>query len=157
MSIHYRSFYSHLLNESSTPDYFYGNAGAGCLFLSKNTKRFLISYRSGYVEQPYTWGVWGGAINYGESPEEGAIREAYEETGYDASENQIIPLCVFSKGNFKYHNFLVLVDDEFTPRLDGETDDFKWVNLNQLPTPLHFGLQYVIDHSKNILNQYASS
>lgn len=151
----YKSFYSYLLNESEdSPDYFYGRSGAGCLFLSTSTKRFLVSYRSGHVEQPYTWGGWGGAINYGESPEEGAIREAYEETGYDATGNTIIPLCIFSKNNFKYHNFLVLVEDEFTPRLDWETDNFRWVKFGEWPKPLHFGLQYLLDHSSKILEKY---
>lgn len=125
---------------------FWGKQGAGCIFLAKDTKRILLPYRSSSVEQPHTWGVWGGAIDNKENPSDAVRREVREEAGYTGSA-QLVPLVVFQKGTFKYHNFLTIVDKEFTPKTNWETDDFRWVDYGNWPTPLHFGLQYLIDKS----------
>lgn len=47
---------------------FWGNRGAGILPVAINTKRFLISHRSQHVQEPNTFGVWGGAIDSNEEP-----------------------------------------------------------------------------------------
>jgi len=61
---------------------FWGNEGAGVVFLAEDTGKVMVSYRSAYVNEPHTWGVWGGAFERGETPEHAAEREAREETGY---------------------------------------------------------------------------
>jgi hypothetical protein len=48
---------------------FWGRQGAGCIFLALDTERLCIAHRSRKVEQPGTWGTWGGAIDSFESPE----------------------------------------------------------------------------------------
>ena len=42
---------------------FWGKQGAGCIILAKDTGRICLPHRSQYVEQPGTWGTWGGAID----------------------------------------------------------------------------------------------
>lgn len=118
---------------------FFGAAGAGCVFLARSTGRLLICHRSESVEQPGTWGGWGGAINRGENPEEAVQREAYEETGH-AGPFHLTPLFVFAKGDFRYYNYLVTVDEEFTPHEDWESQGYQWCEWGQWPAPLHFGL-----------------
>lgn len=118
---------------------FFGAAGAGCVFLARDTGRLLIAHRSMHVEQPNTWGGWGGAINRGENPEEAVRREVAEEAGYHGH-FEMKPLFVFAKGTFRYYNFLVIVDQEFTPVLDWETQGFEWCEWGHWPQPLHFGL-----------------
>lgn len=122
---------------------FWGKQGAGCIILAKSTGRILLPHRSIHVQEPNTWGVWGGAIDSDEDPRSAARREAEEEAGYSGS-IQMIPLSVFSKGDFRYHNFLAIVEDEFQPRLNWETQGFVWTTLDDLPSPLHFGLKYVL-------------
>ena len=39
---------------------FWGKQGAGSLVVAKDTGRILLAHRSRAVEQPNTWGVWGG-------------------------------------------------------------------------------------------------
>jgi len=128
---------------------FWGNQGAGCIFMAKTTGRLLLPLRSDMVLQPGTWGVWGGAIDSGENPAEAVTREAAEEVGYRGIIEKLIPLYVYkdSKSGFRYHNFLAVVDDEFDPRLNWETDKYKWVEYGQWPAPLHFGLKALIQHS----------
>lgn len=119
---------------------FWGKAGAGCVFVARSTGRLLLCHRSRAVEQPGTWGNWGGAIDPGESPEAAVQREAHEETGHPGP-FESIPLYVFKSGSFTYYNFLVVVDEEFTPKPDWESQGHRWCEWGQWPQPLHFGLQ----------------
>jgi 8-oxo-dGTP pyrophosphatase MutT (NUDIX family) len=128
---------------------FWGRAGAGCIILAKDTGRLLLPLRSGEVEQPHTWGTWGAAIDEGESPSNAARREVSEETGYHGHFD-LEPLFVFKSGAFRYFNYLAIVDNEFIPRLDWETDEADWFDLNDLPSPLHFGLQGVLQDSTSM-------
>lgn len=125
---------------------YWGREGAGCIFLAKNTGRILLAHRGEDVEQPGTWGTWGGKIDQGESPKDAVVREVEEETGFSGN-YKIHPLYVFKDGHFRYHNFLVVVPFEFTPKLNWENDDSKWVEFGHWPQPLHFGLDELIRHS----------
>lgn len=128
---------------------FWGRQGAGALVMAKTTGRLLLPYRSLYVLQPHTWGVWGGAIDQGENPKDAVMREMHEEVGYKGADIQLIPLYIFEdqKTGFKYHNFLAVVPDEFRPELNWETDNYKWVEFGHWPAPLHFGLETLIKKS----------
>jgi 8-oxo-dGTP pyrophosphatase MutT (NUDIX family) len=126
---------------------FWGKQGAGSIVLAKNTCKILLPHRSSRVQEPNTWGVWGGAIDADEDPKIAAKRELQEEAGYHGPIT-MIPLSVFQKDKFKYHNFLAIVDDEFEPELNWETQGYKWTTLDDLPSPLHFGLQWVLNQDQ---------
>ena len=116
---------------------YWGEEGAGCLILAKDTGRFLISQRSDEVPEPGTWGTWGGAIDGEETPEETVRREVAEETGYDG-ELGLRKLYTYKDGDkFRYYNFLATVTEEFEPEPDSETADAKWVEFGDWPDPLH--------------------
>jgi 8-oxo-dGTP pyrophosphatase MutT (NUDIX family) len=125
---------------------FWGRAGAGAIIVAADTGRILLPHRSASVEQPGKWGVWGGAIDSGEDPSSAARREVAEEAG--APEVlKMVPLHVFSRGDFKYHNFLAVVQSEFEPRLNWETQGYRWVGYGDWPSPMHFGLKALVDRS----------
>ena len=86
---------------------FWGKQGAGFLFFAKSTGRFLIGYRSGNVEQPHTWGTFGGAIDSGENPAKAGLREAEEEIGFNGKV-QVVPIYIFRKNDFSYFNFIFI-------------------------------------------------
>jgi len=81
-------------------------------------------------------------------PKEAARIEFKEESGYDGK-IEMIPSYVFEKKNsegkvvFTYHNYIGILDNEFEPDLDWETQDFKWVTFEEMMKidPKHFGLQ----------------
>lgn len=115
----------------------------------------MLNHRSRYVEQPGTWGVWGGAIDNDETPEEAVMREAYEESGYQPDRNDIVPLYVFKHpSGFRYYNFLVLTDDEFEPNIPAEhrweTQGWRWVEYGKWPQPLHFGVTAILNDSQSV-------
>lgn len=131
---------------------FWGKAGAGAIVLNKNTKKFLLPFRSSAVEQPNTWGTWGGAIDEGDSPEQSVRREVLEEAGYQG-DLELIPLHVYvdPKGSgFRYYNFLAIVEDEFKPTLNWETENYGWFEWNNFPNNLHFGLKGILTNSMSV-------
>jgi len=133
---------------------FWGNMGAGAIFMAKDTGRILLAHRSASVEQPNTWGVWGGAIDKGERPIEAATREAQEEAGITPNPENIIPLYVFKhQSGFQYFNYLILVDHEFEPKSGDahawETQGHEWATFGKWPSPLHFGVEGILRDAKS--------
>lgn len=126
---------------------FYGNQGAGVLFFARSTCRFLLLLRSAWVNEPHTWCTPGGKVDAGETPLQAAKREVQEESGATiANEGNLQPLYVFKSpnGTFEYHNYIGIVENEFTPTLsDRESDDYKWLTFEQLQTlpSKHFGIK----------------
>ena len=135
---------------------FWGKQGAGCIILAIDTKRILLPLRSNSVQQPNTWGTWGGAIDSNENPQEAAKREVKEESGYNGNV-KMIPLSVFQKNTFKYYNFLAIVENEFEPNLNWETQSYDWFDFGNWPRPLHFGLAWILEKDrekiKRIINK----
>jgi 8-oxo-dGTP pyrophosphatase MutT (NUDIX family) len=122
---------------------YWGNEGAGAVFYAEDTGRYLLGFRSAEVNEPHTWGIWGGRLDKGETPEQAVQREILEETDYHG-QYRLKPVFVFQDGDFKYHNFIAEVPVEFTPKLCWETEKFGWFRLDEFPTPLHFGLKALV-------------
>jgi guanylate kinase len=136
---------------------FWGNKGSGILVIAKDTKRILLGLRSKDVNEPHTWGNFGGAIgidDYGEeeeslSPIENALKEMEEEIGYNGP---IEPhkAFVFKSDSFIYHNFIGIVPKEKTIKLNQynwEVAELRWFTIEEvknLPN-LHFGVQSMLD------------
>ena len=139
--------------EEQAPTEFWGNQGAGILFLAHTTGRVLLTLRSAEVNEPHTWGIVGGKIDGRESPKTAAIREAREELGYNGKIENLIPAYTFKTKGFKFHNFIGIVPDEFTFTLDHENDDAGWFDIEELPSPLHFGLEHLFQNAKHIIKE----
>ena len=117
---------------------FWGNIGGGVLPVCTKTKRILVPLRSRYVNEPNQIGVWGGKADEEEGENELGIvnvvkREFREETGYNG-EIELIPAYIYQtpSKSFTYYNFIGLVEEEFTPLLDWETKNAKWITLEEL-------------------------
>lgn len=124
---------------------FYGRQGSGVAIQCSSTKRFLLVHRSEYVEQPHTWNFIGGAIDDGYTPEQNAVKEVQEETGYKLK-SKLKLIHLFKSGSFKYFNFYATVKKEFTPKLNWESQGYGWFERDNFPEPLHFGIEELIKH-----------
>jgi len=140
---------------------YFGSAGAGCVIMARDTGRILMPLRSNHppphhVNEPGTYGTWGGKIDDGENPEKAARREVEEECGHNG-DIQMIPLYVYKDGSFRYYNYLAIVPDEFKPQLNWETESATWTTLDKLPGPLHPGLRKLLADapSYEIIKSYA--
>ena len=143
---------------------FWGNQGAGVLPICKKTGKILVAMRSDFVNEPNTWGTFGGKIDQPapgekkETPEEAAKRELQEESGHKGH-FELIPAFVYKSPDktFQYHNFIGLVDDEFKPKTDWETAYAEWMTFQELIElkDKHFGLESLLDNSFELIKKYA--
>jgi len=145
-------------NSSGRP--FWGDVGAGVLPIAKDTGRVLVGLRSEYVNEPGTYGGFGGKIDdqhEKNNPKLAAMRELHEEAGDEADIVSVVPAAIFRSKGFVYHNFICVVAHEFEPDLDFETESAKWVTLEELMglDNKHFGLDYLLDNSMELIKKYA--
>lgn len=98
-----------------------------------------------------TWTMPGGKLEYGESFEEGAIREIKEETDINLNSSKV--LCINNDKN-KHAHFITI--GLFSEDFDGEPKvmepdeitEWQWFDLNNLPTPLFFPSAKVLENYK---------
>lgn len=140
-------------------DDFWGDIGAGTLFMARDTCRFLIQRRSRFVNEPHTYGIVGGKVDKEETIEEALYREIEEETEYEGDVD-FIPAYVYETPtkSFRYHNFLGIVEKEFTPKDNWESDGYKWLELDKIKEldNLHFGLKALLEESEKIIKKIHS-
>ena len=133
--------------------------GAGVFPVALNTGRFLLNLRSSEVSNPLTFASWGGHIDEDDAgPEQAALRELEEEAGY-VEGIELIEAHTSVSDEFVYFNFLGLVDDEFTPELSWESEDFQWVTYSELvslKSELHPKFRIFVAESRDLLQQFVS-
>lgn len=78
-----------------------------------------------------TWGLPGGHLKDGESPLEGAKREANEECGHFEGE-QFSHKEREHENGFLFNTFFFKVEKPFKCTLNSEHSDYAWVNFNKL-------------------------
>ena len=70
-------------------------AAAGCLMIAE--ERLLLLYRHRFITDTWGWEIPAGGIDAGETPADGARREALEESGWEPFE--VEHLCSFHPAN----------------------------------------------------------
>jgi len=116
---------------------------AGALIYSRSTNRFLFVRRAADKRHKGTWGIVGGRLNPGEDANQGLRREIAEEVSLTLLEYSIIiPLTVYNSDDklFSYQTFVVVVNDEFIPKLNDEHSGYAWTKIEGFPRPLHPGV-----------------
>jgi len=123
--------------------------GAGVLFRhvpEQGEPTYLLQLRSKSVDYGGTWGIPGGAIRRGETPEMAAHREAEEEIGalppYRIRGTEVQDCG----GNWKFHIVTADVDQEFPAFCVRETYATGWFTREDMRNlALHPGLQNWLD------------
>ncbi|HDX9579259.1 TPA: NUDIX hydrolase [Bacillus pseudomycoides] len=121
------------------------------VIILNNNNEVLLQLRSDYN----CWGIIGGALECGETLEEAAKREVYEETGLTVK--YLEPFQTFSGKEFfniypngdQVHGVLVTYicrDFEGTLRIDhAESKDFRFFPIYDLPTNIGLVHKLVLD------------
>lgn len=123
---------------------------SGALFYSLNSKRFLLLHRA-QSKQKNVWGLVGGTNGKDELPWPALEREINEEIGSLPKILKTIPLETFvsTDEKFSFHTYLVVVRDEFLPKLNKEHNGYAWVSFGKWPKPLHMGLRNTLQSKTN--------
>ena len=123
--------------------------GVGVVFIRDGM--IFLAKRSG-SHGAATWGCAGGHLEFGESLEACARREAKEELGVDVGEMTF--LCIANIIDYGVHyvdvEFLGDIGDQMPMTI--EEDSFTetgWFPLDQLPEILFTPVRYAIDSLKN--------
>ena len=114
---------------------------AGALIRANNTGRYLFLLRNG-IKFNGVWSIPGGKLDVGESVIGGLSRELQEEIDFNIVRGKCIPLETYTSQDqfFVYHTFLILVDQEFVPKLNHEHRAWSWCSIEDIPRPVHPGL-----------------
>ena len=115
--------------------------GVGTLIVSSSSETVLLGMRAQYKTHPFTWSLFGGMIEVGETTKIGLLRELEEEMGFVPDIAKIYPFDIYySKDkHFKYYTYVIVVEDEFTPSLNNENCGYCWIKLGCWPKPMHQG------------------
>jgi 8-oxo-dGTP pyrophosphatase MutT (NUDIX family) len=105
--------------------------------------QYFLARRSNYTHLGGTWAIPGGALDEGETPLEGALREFDEEIGLALHQHEfeVVEIHEDDHGGWSYWTLVVDVPDRFDPptALTWETAEVRWVAASELATLELFG------------------
>ena len=105
---------------------------AGVAICSLSGAVLLMKRRPDCKDHPGEWSFPAGGIDPGETPEQCARREAWEETGRRPL--ILTPIGLYEEPGVCFHGFKELVVTEFKPRLCREHTEFKWSTPDDRPS-----------------------
>ena len=119
----------------------FGAAGVVFVCDSREGRLAMVQRRSAFAHEGGTWSSAGGALDEGESPLEGGLREASEEVGAVPESIEVLGEVVFTPSiDWAYTTFVVRVEEPFGASINFETDDVAWLPLDEVDLlPLHAG------------------
>jgi 8-oxo-dGTP diphosphatase len=104
---------------------------------------YFLARRSMHTHLGGTWAIPGGALDEGETPIEGALREFDEEIGVPLHQHQfeLVHEHEDDHGGWSYWTLVVDVPDRFDPptALSWETAEVRWVRRSELAELELFG------------------
>lgn len=131
----------------------FGAAGVVFVVRESDGPRVMLQKRSAMAHEGGTWSCAGGALDQGELPYDGALREATEEVGDIPGEPRLLGDYIFNpSADWAYTTVVVEVDQRFGSSINFETDAVEWfapADVEQLA--LHAGFAAAWPHLRKIV------
>ena len=115
---------------------------AGVIIVFNENEEILIVKRSSAVDSfSGYWCFPGGGVDKGETAEECAVRETFEETQIKVNPGTLVYLDTIIKDEDKEIHFFTSSDWTGEVKIDWESDDYQWIcpteirKLQFIPTP----------------------
>lgn len=133
----------------------YGAAGVVFVVRFPDGPRVMLQQRSAFAHEGGTWSCAGGALDAGEAPLDGALREAAEEVGVIPEPLTVLGQTVFAPAtDWSYTTFVVEVPHEFGASMNFETDAVAWDSLDEVATrPLHAGFASAWPELRSVIEE----
>jgi 8-oxo-dGTP diphosphatase len=133
---------------------------AGVVFVHRDdggTPRVMMQKRSAMAHEGGTWSCAGGALDQGETPIVGALREASEEVGEPPDTPMLVGEYVFRPADdWSYTTIVVEVGQQFGESINFETDAVGWFTVDEVATlPLHAGFAAAWPHLRALVDEHA--
>ena len=129
---------------------------AGVVFVTNRDgdPHVMLQLRSGFAHEGGTWSCAGGALDEGEGPYEGALREATEEVGAVPDDHRLVGEYVFAPStDWTYTTMVIEVGDTFGDSVNFETDAVAWIHVDHVERkPLHPGFAAAWPHLREIIS-----
>jgi len=137
----------------------FGAAGAVFVVRENNGLRVLLQKRSAMAHEGGTWSCCGGALDEGEAPYDGALREASEEVGPVPGIVSMMGEYVFRpSADWAYTTVVVEVAERFGSSLNFETDAVGWFTSDEVDAlQLHAGFAAAWPHLRDIIELHADT
>ncbi|MCU1528304.1 MAG: pyrophosphohydrolase [Frondihabitans sp.] len=120
---------------------FWGKAGAAGLLVLDERDRVLLQHRAEWSHFGGTWGIPGGARQFGESAVDGALRESAEEAAVPPDALRLLFTSVVDLEFWSYTTAVARATRPFEPVIsDGESEALAWIPVDEVEAlPLHPG------------------
>ena len=132
----------------------YGAAGVVFVWRdADNVDRVMLQLRSQFSHEGGTWSCAGGALDEGETPYQGALREASEEVGFAPDDHTVLGNYEFVPAtDWTYTTIVIQVGAPFGESMNFETDAVMWTAVDAVSTlPLHAGFAAAWPHVHAII------
>lgn len=105
----------------------------------------LFQKRGPHGDEPGTWCIPGGKIEEGETSAEAACRETAEETGIVVPADVIAEWSRTVRDDVDFTCYVASIGEKPEVVLDEtESTEYVWAKLDDLPSPLHPGMEMVL-------------
>ncbi len=132
----------------------FGAAGVVFVVHESDDTRIMLQKRSAMAHEGGTWSCAGGALDQGEMPYDGALREATEEVGAIPGTPVLLGEYVFHPSDdWAYTTIVVEVTERFGRSINFETDEVGWFTLDEVDDlALHAGFAAAWPHLRAIVD-----
>ncbi len=125
--------------------------GVGVAVFVKKDGKVLLQKRIG-AHGAHTWGLPGGHMEYGETPEQTAAREAKEEVNVEIEKARVVGITNDFMPHDQKHYITIFMEAEYSggeiKSNDSSVSEIKWCKPDNLPSPLFIPLKNFVENRR---------